>query len=569
VVKLAKPTGTVKVPATVQAVLASRIDRLAPAEKELLQTLAVLGRQFTRILVQRVTLKTSDDLEQMLSHLQLSEFINEQPAVGEIEYSFKHALTQEVAYNSVLIERRKALHEQAGGVIEGLFADRLDDYVTDLAHHYSRSNRVAKAVDYLGRAARKALEQAAHLEVMEHVNRGLELLNRLPHSTERARNELELQLISSSSLLVALGLGSPQRERALARSLELCEQLGDSRIIEVLMSLASVRWSRSEPRLALQLLEKALALAEQAKEGHVLVAAHAGIAYQLFLLGRFEETREHLKHAIELSELSGGRAIGKFGYIFMLAQAAPALLPHVLLVLGYPIAALKQSKDALDTTRRGSVPYVMATALGAYVLPFVGLRDARDMAEHVEELAAITDQHEIPIYQAVATFCRAWLTADAGNVKEGVGEMRQSVTRLLGALPLVEWLVIALVEVCRKNELPDQGLATVEEALIRSEKTPYLQAEFHRLKAELTLLKDPRGEAEAEHYLRRAIEIAQRQAARLFELRATTSLARLLVKQGRGDQARTMLTEIYGWFTEGFDTADLKDAKALLHELRA
>jgi tetratricopeptide (TPR) repeat protein len=334
-------------------------------------------------------------------------------------------------------------------------------------------------------------------------------------------------------------------------------------MIEVLMSLASVRWSRSEPLLALQLLEKALALAEQAKEDDVLAAAHAGIGYQLFLLGRFEETRKHLKRAIELS---GGGPIGKFGYVFMLAQAAPALLSHVLLVLGYPIVALKQSKDALDAIRRHSVPYLMATALGAYVLPFFGLRDARDMAEHVEELAAITDQHEIPIYQAVATFCRAWLTADAGHVNEGLGEMRQSVTRLLGALPLVAWLVIALVEVCRKNELPDEGLAIVQDTLTRSEKTPYLQAEFYRLKGQFTLLKDPQNEREAESYLRQAIDIARRQAARLFELRATTSLARL-TKQGRRDEARDTLADIYEWFTEGFELLDLKEARAALDDL--
>jgi tetratricopeptide (TPR) repeat protein len=398
---------------------------------------------------------------------------------------------------------------------------------------------------------------------MGHVDRAFELLNRLSHGTDRARFELELQLTLSASLLAALGLGSPEREHALARSLELCEQLGDSRMIEVLMSLASVRWSRSEPLLALQLLEKALALAEQAKEDDVLAAAHAGIGYQLFLLGRFEETRKHLKRAIELS---GGGPIGKFGYVFMLAQAAPALLSHVLLVLGYPIVALKQSKDALDAIRRHSVPYLMATALGAYVLPFFGLRDARDMAEHVEELAAITDQHEIPIYQAVATFCRAWLTADAGHVNEGLGEMRQSVTRLLGALPLVAWLVIALVEVCRKNELPDEGLAIVQDTLTRSEKTPYLQAEFYRLKGQFTLLKDPQNEREAESYLRQAIDIARRQAARLFELRATTSLARL-TKQGRRDEARDTLADIYEWFTEGFELLDLKEARAALDDL--
>jgi tetratricopeptide (TPR) repeat protein len=564
VIKLTKPANALKIPPTVQGILAARIDRLPADAKEFLQTLAVIGREFPLSLIGAVVSKSDDELSRLLDDLQLGEFIYEQPAVGGTEYIFNHALTQEVAYNSVLLERRQQLHERTGAEIERLFADRLDDYVTDLAHHYGRSGNLNKAIDYLERAARRAAEQSTHLEVMGHVNRAFELLTRLPQGTERAGYELELQLTLSASLLVALGLGSPEREEALARSLELCEQLGDSRMIEVLMSLASVRWSRSEPLLALQLFEKALALAEQAKEGDVLAAAHAGIGYQLFLLGRFEETREHLKRAIELSD---GGPIGKFGYVFMLAQAAPALLPHVLLVLGYPIAAFKRSKDALDAVRQRSVPYLKATALVMYLLTSFGLHDVRDIAEQVEELTAITGEYEMPVPQTVAGFIRAWLSAEAGRVKEGLGEMRQSITRLLGALPSVEWLVIALVEVCGRNELPDEGLAAVEEALTRSEKTPYLQAEFHRLKGELMLLKDPHSEARVECCLRQAIEIARRQAARLFELRATISLARLLASQDRRDEAHTMLAEIYNWFTEGFDTADLKDAKALLDEL--
>jgi tetratricopeptide (TPR) repeat protein len=369
----------------------------------------------------------------------------------------------------------------------------------------------------------------------------------------------------SFSLHVTVGPGSPEREKALARALELCEQLGDSRMMEVMLSLGSGRWARSEPLLALQLFEKALALAQTAKDADMLAAAHAGIGSQLYMLGYFEEAREHLEGAIELS---GSRPIRKFGQVLLMAQLAPFLLAHMQLVLGYPMTALKGSKDALDTARQRSGPY-MNVALSMYVMTYLGLRDIRAVAEQVEEVAAITAEHDIPILQAFAMFYRAWLIADAGRVEEGLGEMRRSITRLLGALALVEWLVVALAEVCGRNALPDEGLATIKEALTRSEKTPYLQAEFYRLKGELTLLKDPRSEAEAERYLRQAIDIARRQAARLFELRSTTRLARLLAKQGRREEGHRMLAEIYGWFTEGFETGDLKDAKALLDEMAA
>jgi class 3 adenylate cyclase/tetratricopeptide (TPR) repeat protein len=561
-VKLAKPMSTVKVPATVQAVLASRIDRLAPAEKELLQTLAVLGREFTLTLVQRVMPRPSDELEQMLSHLQLSEFINEQPTVGEIEYCFKHALTQEVAYNSVLIERRKALHEEAGEAIERLFAERLEDCVTDLARHFDRSGNLRKAVEYLRRAAQRALEQVAHAEVIGYVTRALELIKNLPRGVDRDRHELELQMILGSSLYAAVGPGSSERERALTRALELCEKLGDSRLMEVMLSLALVQWSRREPLSSLRLCEQALAVAEQAKNADMLAAAHSGIGLPLLSLGQFQKAREHLERSVELS---AGLAVGAFGQVLVATSQAPFVLAQTLFILGYPTTALRVSKEAFDK-RQHSGPYISAGALNMYILVHVALRNVSAVAKQVDQLAVIAAEREIPIFQAIAIFYRACLTVDAGRVKEGLGEMARSITRL-GAYPGVDFVMLARAEVCARKGLPDEGLAAVDEALIRCEKTAQFKAEFHRLKGELTLLGDPRSEAVAERYLRQAIEIAQRQAARVFELRATTSLARLVAKEGRREEARVMIGEIYGSFTEGFDTADLKEAKALLEEL--
>src|SRR5215471_17693788 len=193
-VKLARPLSAVKVPATVQAVLASRIDRLSPPEKELLQTLAVLGREFSLSLAQHVTLKSVDDLEQILSRLQFGEFIYEQPAVGEVEYSFKHALTQEVAYNALLIERRKLLHERAGEALESMYAERLDDHLGDLARHYSRSDNFGKAVEYLGRAGQQAFQRSAYADAISSLNAALNLLKKLPESPELIKQELLFQL---------------------------------------------------------------------------------------------------------------------------------------------------------------------------------------------------------------------------------------------------------------------------------------------------------------------------------------------------------------------------------------
>jgi tetratricopeptide (TPR) repeat protein len=263
------------------------------------------------------------------------------------------------------------------------------------------------------------VEQAAHLEAVGYVTRALELLKRLPDGADRACHELELQITLSASLHIAVGSGSPENEKALARAVELCEQLGDTRMSELMLSLGTVRWSQSELLPALQQFEKALVLAGQAGDTDVLAAAHAGIGIQLLMLGRFEKAREHLEGGIELST---GRPSRSFGQVLVLIHSAPHLLPQTPLVLGYP-TALKRNKDALDTARQRSSPYMNAAGLGVYVMNYLVLRDIRAAAPQVEELVAITAEHQLAIYHALAVFFRASLTVDTGRVKEGLGEM--------------------------------------------------------------------------------------------------------------------------------------------------
>jgi predicted ATPase len=198
-VKLVKSMNAVKVPATVQGVLAARIDRLSADDKELQQILAVLGREFPLGLVKHVTLRPDDELERGLSGLQNGEFIYEQPAVGDTKYIFKHALTQEVAYNSILTERRKPIHERAGRALEALFAGQLDDHLDELAHHYSRSDNLEKAIEYLRRAGQQALQRSAYADAISNLGAAKNLLQKLPDSQERIQRELLIQLAISMS----------------------------------------------------------------------------------------------------------------------------------------------------------------------------------------------------------------------------------------------------------------------------------------------------------------------------------------------------------------------------------
>jgi tetratricopeptide (TPR) repeat protein len=281
-------------------------------------------------------------------------------------------------------------------------------------------------------------------------------------------------------------------------------------------------------------------------------------------LGQLEEAREQLELAVTLFGPGPFRNFGEARY----AQFATSILSGTLLFLGYPAAALRSSREYVDAMRRLSDPASLATALSAEVANHVTLRDRRTTLERAEELLSIATEHEMRFYVANAAFYRGWALADEGRGQEGLAEMSRALPALEG-LAITTSLYAQLADSYRKNGRSEEGLATVATALRETERGGERTAEpeLYQVKGELLLIRDPPDEGEAERCFRTAIDIARRQAARFFELRATTSLARLLKRQGKREEARAMLSGIYDWFTEGFDTADLKDAKALLDEL--
>lgn len=244
-VKLTRSLNDLKIPPTVQAILAARVDRLPTDEKELLQTLAVTGKEFSLSLVRAVFKKSDDEISRMLNDLQLAEFIYEQPAVGDIDYTFKHALTQEVAYNSVLIERRKALHESAGQALESMFAEQLNDHLADLAHHYSRSSNRPKAAEYLRLAGQQAAQRFANAEAINNFTSALEILRTLPETPQRARQELDLQTMLGPALIATKGNAAPEVRAVYERAVELSRQLGENaQLFPVLFGLRSFHFVR-------------------------------------------------------------------------------------------------------------------------------------------------------------------------------------------------------------------------------------------------------------------------------------------------------------------------------------
>jgi tetratricopeptide (TPR) repeat protein len=559
--RLARPLAELKIPQTVQAILASRIDRLPPDAKDLLQTLAVLGREFPMSLIRAVVTKSDDELNRTLNDLQVGEFIYEQPAVGDTEYTFKHALTQEVAYHSVLIERRKVLHERAGEGIEAVFAEQLDDHLGELARHYSHSANVAKAIKYLQQAGQQAAQRSAYAEAVGHLTSGLELLNRLADDRERAQKELQLLLPLAQSLRWTKP-GSPETGRALVRAREICTLLGEG--TELFAVLQGLQWHhliRLDLKSARELGEHLLTLAEGAGEPAKLMVAHAGQGLFLLLKGEFAAARDHLEQASPRFDWGQCDFFGAF---------YPCFGAWALWVLGYADQALQWSREALASAERLSRPGPLSSALYLTAAFHMFLRDPDMAHERANAAMAIVVEQGIPYDSSFGDFARGWALAEQGHLAEGIAKMRRVVTagEETGFATRPRWFAY-LAEAYARSEGPGAGLEALAEGMALMERTGerMYEAELHRVKGELLLKQDDSNAAEAQSCFQRAIEIARKQSAKSWELRATMSFARLLDKQGKRDEARAMLAEIYGWFTEGFDTADLKDAKALLDEL--
>ncbi len=579
------------IPATVQAVLASRIDRLPTEEKDLLQTLAVIGKEFSLGLLKQVVDQSEDTLQRLLSHLQAAEFIYEQPAFPEVEYTFKHALTQEVAYNSMLIERRKVLHERTAQTMEVLFHNRLEDYYGDLAHHYRRSGNTQKAVEYLQLAGQQAGQRSAHAEAISHLTGALELLKTLPDTPERAQQELTLQVTLGPAWIATKGHAAPEVERTYTRALELCRQMGETpQLFPVLFGLRTFYYVGGALPTARELGEQLLSLAQSAQDPALLLEAHRALGATLSSLGELVLARTHLEQGLALYDPQQHRShaslYGQDPGVVCLSYEVWALW-----MLGYPDQALRQGLEALTLAQEISHPFSLAFALYHAAVVYQFRREVPLTHERAEALLALAREYEFPLWLAWGTIPWGWVLAEQGRGEEGVAQLRQGLvaSRATGAELYRPLFLATQAEVHGKVGQAAEGLSVVAEALAAVDKTGerFCEAELYRLKGQLTLQKfqvpgskfqvppstqpltpSTQAEAEAEACFLKAIEIARKQSAKSLELRAVMSLSRLWQQQGKKKEARQMLAEIYGWFSEGFDTKDLQEAEALLEELK-
>jgi class 3 adenylate cyclase/tetratricopeptide (TPR) repeat protein len=554
-----------EIPATLHDSLMARLDRRGPA-RELAQIGAVIGREFSHELLRLIANLSDRQLQLALDDLVDADLLHVARNEPDKSYKFKHALVQDAAYNILLKSRRRELHQRIAQILEKQSAELSAPEL--LAHHYTEAGLIAEAVRYWRRAGRKAIERSANAEAVVQLRRGLELLKTLPPNSERVMEEVNLQIALTTPLIATGGYTVPEVEKASRRALDLCQQLGETpQLFVALGSLYSIYFNRGELQIAVELARHMLRLAEALRDPALLLWGHYSLGFALTLEGSWNLARDHLTRSIALYD--PGRA-GNYGFVQDPGPTATAMLSHVFYSLGYPDQALEKMREAVAQARNLSHPFTLVWVLDSAAVLHWGRGEKSAAHELRQEEAALSIEQGFKSFFASASKWLGFAEVEEGRVVEGLSKIHNAVGNVGYALDQLDAIgLIALAE--GKAGQLDRGLARIEEALKMLSKRPIYWASFqlNMIKGRLLLLKSPTGFRKAKQCFHTAIEIARRHNAKGDELRAAMSLANILAKQGHRSQARTMLAEIYEWFTEGFDTADLKEAKALLDELSA
>ncbi|HXO91044.1 MAG TPA: AAA family ATPase [Stellaceae bacterium] len=556
------------IPTTLHDSLLARLDRLASV-RLVAQIGAAIGREFSFPLMHAVSRLPEDELKAALGRLVASELVFQRGTPPDAVYSFKHALVQDAAHDSLLRSTRQLLHAQIAEALKTQSPETLENQPELFAQHYAEAGLVEKSVAFWGKAGRRSAARSAMAEAAAQFRKGLHQLARLPEDPGRRRQELEFRIALGAALMIVKGGSAPETGHALARARELWEQLGSpAEFLQIPYGQSRYHLYRGEIELAQRLDEDLLRLSRQRNDSAGLVLGHTSSGRTLMFAGNFAASRLHLEAGLALYDpISHSSLVHQAGTHPQVVSQA--VLGTVLFCLGYSDQALAQSSAAIAEARRLAHPptLAMSLAFGARLLSLVG--DDAALGKRADEMVALGTDRGFPLWGALGTTYRGWVKVKNGDLTEGISLLRRGSAdyRATGADALMSLSIALLAKACESAGQFEESLTLSDEALQLVEETEerWLAAELNRHKGRL-LLRQGHSEA-AEELYRKALSIAKEQEAKLWELRAAVSLARLRRDQGRRAEARDLLAPVYSWFTEGFDSPDLKDAKALLDTL--
>jgi tetratricopeptide (TPR) repeat protein len=563
----ASPAASLAIPATLHASLIARLDRLGPLAREVAQIGAVLGREFGYELIGRVAERPNGELQAGLDRLVMAGLLFCRGVAPQSTYLFKHALVQDAAYHTLLRTRRQELHARVAAVLEQHFTDLVERQPELLAHHLTAAGDTPRAVDQWLKAGRHAAERLAHLEAIRHFERGLATLPGLPGGPAKDGREIELQLARGLSLFTAEGYGSAGAAEAYARARQLAEERNDPQ--QLFMAVYGLWQSANGAGRVLDCRRLSNRLqqltAGEAADDLLLEAHHSAWATCLFggepvaaqehseAGRRLYDPERHRSHRLLYGGHDPGVCAGKIA-----AQS------HWL--LGRPDRALALDGEALALAERIAHPFSLLDALLFTIMLRLDRGEPALALQKLQAAEALAAEQRLG-FNFEPRFLRGAILSALGALEEGSACLREGLASRLGAMRFRLYGLAQLTSALTRQGEYGAALAMARDGLSNQERTGHRQweAELRRL-AGVSLFGLNRLE-EGQAALEEALRIARGQQAKSYELRAATSLARLWGEQGRRAEARDLLAPVYGWFTEGFDTADLKEAKGLLDEL--
>ena len=575
----AVPSPALGVPASLHASLMARLDRLGPA-KEVAQIGSAIGREFSHALLAAVARKPEVELNSALDRLITAGLLFRQGVPPHATYLFKHALVQDAAYGTLLREPRRALHARIAETLESQFAEIAERQPEQLARHCTEAGLIEKAAALWGKAGQLSLTRSALVEATVQLSRALDQIAALPATPALRREQIKLQVALITPLLHVKGYAASETKVAAERArllIEQAEALGEPPedpllLFSVLYGLWVANYAAFNGDVMRELAAQFLALAEKQGATVPLMVGHRLMGMSLLETGDIAGGRAHLDRAIALYDAAEHRPLAtRFGQD--VGMAILSFRSRALWALGFPEAALADTSHALKHAREIGQAATLMYALTVTLLTLIQCGNYAAATTQFEELIALTDEKGILFWKALGMMIQGRALALTGKAADAIHMITSGVTALRSTGSAM-WLPLCLSYLARAYaDLGqfDDAWRCIGEAMTRTETTKerLWEAEVHRIAGEIALMSPQPDAAKAEAHFERALAVARAQQAKSWELRAAMSMARLLRDQAKRDEARELLAPVYGWFTEGFDTVDLKEAKALLDELHA